>query len=54
MMFSVSDDIRGTMFVADCYLNGRGVKRNRRLGKDLYHDAADAGNEEEKKILKGL
>ena len=50
----VLDDIRGTMFVADCYLNGRGVKRNRRLAKDLYHDAADAGNEEAKRILKGL
>lgn len=54
MMFSVSDDIRGTMFVADCYLNGCGVKRNKRLAKDLYHDAADAGNEEAKRILKGL
>ena len=50
----VLDDIRGTMFVADCYLNGRGVKRNRRLAKDLYRDAADAGSEEAKRILKGL
>lgn len=54
MMFSVLDDIRGTMFVADYYLNGCGVKRNRRLAKELYHDAADAGNEEAKRILKGL
>lgn len=54
MMFSVLDDIRGIMFVADCYLNGCGVKRNKRLAKDLYHDAADAGNEEAKRILKEL
>lgn len=50
----VLDDIRGTMFVADCYLNGRGVKRNKRLAKDLYRDVADAGNDEAKRILKGL
>ena len=32
-------DRRGTKVVADCYLHGRGVKRDKSLAKDLYREA---------------
>ena len=44
-------DIEGTMFLAGCYMNGYGCKRNKRLAKDLYREAAAAGSAEAKKIL---
>ncbi|MBO7290103.1 MAG: sel1 repeat family protein, partial [Bacteroidaceae bacterium] len=44
-------DHRGTKLIADCYHEGKGVKRDKRLAKDLYREAAAAGNEEAKKIL---
>jgi TPR repeat protein len=44
-------DHRGTKFMADCYYEGRGVSRDKGLAKDLYREAANAGNEEAKKIL---
>ena len=44
-------DKRGTKALADCYYHGRGVKRDKRLAKDLYRDAAKAGNEEAKRML---
>ena len=44
----------GTKRMADCYNNGQGVKRNKKLAKDLYRTAADAGNKEAAEILKNL
>lgn len=47
-------DHRGTKRMADCYYNGKGVSRDKSLAKDLYREAAAAGNEEAKKILEDL
>ena len=47
-------DHRGTKRMADCYYNGKGVSRDKSLAKDLYRDAAAAGNEEAKETLKSL
>jgi TPR repeat protein len=32
---------QGTRFLADCYLNGVGVKRDKSLAKDLYREAGE-------------
>ena len=45
-------DHRGTKFMADCYYEGKGVSRDKSLAKDLYREAAAAGNEEAKEMLK--
>ena len=44
----------GTKAMADCYYNGKGISRDKGLAKDLYREAANAGNEEAKEILKKL
>ena len=44
-------DVYGTRYMADCYRYGRGVKRDKRLAKDLYRDAAGLGCKESEKIL---
>ena len=44
----------GTKFMADYYYNGQGVKRNKKLAKDLYRTAAAAGNKEAQEILNNL
>ena len=44
-------DTRGTCYVADCYYHGHGVKRDKSLAKDLYREAAAAGNEDAVRIL---
>ena len=44
-------DHRGTKYMADCLMTGRVKRRNKRLAKDLYRDAARAGNAEAAKIL---
>ncbi len=44
----------GAAYMAECYLLGRGVKRDKRLAKDLYRDAANGGNEKAKEKLKEL
>lgn len=41
----------GIKYLADCYRYGRGTRKNKRLAKDLYRDAALAGNAEAQKIL---
>ena len=41
----------GIVYLADCYHYGRGIKKNKRLAKDLYSDAAKAGNKDAKRIL---
>lgn len=46
-------DTRGTCYVADCYYHGHGVKRDKSLAKDLYREAAAAGNEDAVRILQG-
>ena len=48
------DSHEGTRRMADCYYNGWGVSRDKRLAKDLYREAAAAGNAEAREILKGL
>lgn len=40
--------------IADCYREGKGVSRDKSLAKDLYREAAAAGNEEAKEIMKQL
>ena len=47
-------DHRGTKRVADCYYNGKGVSRDKRLAKDLYLEAAAAGNKEARRMLEDL
>ena len=44
-------NIDATMYLAGCFLHGKGVDRDRRLAKDLYREAAKAGNSEAKRIL---
>ena len=41
----------GVVYLADCFRHGRGTKKNKRLAKDLYSDAAKAGSKEAKRIL---
>lgn len=43
----------GTKFIADCYREGKGVSRDKSLAKELYCEAAAAGNKEAKKIIEG-
>lgn len=49
----INNNIEATIYLADCYLNGKGVGRDRRLAKDLYREAAAKGSEEAKRILDG-
>ena len=44
-------NIDATMYLAGCFLHGKGVDRDRRLAKDLYREAAKAGNSDAKRIL---
>ena len=44
----------GTRHMADYYLEGKGVSRDKRLAKDLYYDAAKAGNKIAKEKLRKL
>ena len=45
---------QGTKIMADYYYHGKGVSRDRGLAKDLYRDAANAGNQEAARILEEL
>lgn len=44
-------NVDATMYIAGCYRYGRGVERDRQLAKELYREAAAAGNEEAARIL---
>ena len=44
----------GTKRMADYYYEGKGTGRDKGLAKDLYREAANAGNQEAAKILKEL
>ena len=44
----------GTKRMADYYYEGKGVSRDKGLAKDLYREAANAGNKEAKEKLKEL
>lgn len=44
----------GTKRMADYYYEGKGISRDKGLAKDLYREAANAGNEEASRILKEL
>ena len=44
----------GTKRMADYFWSGKGVRRNKGTAKDLYRDAANAGNKEAIEILKKL
>ena len=51
-MLSNAGNHEGTRRVADYYYEGKGVSRDRRLAKDLYYEAARAGNKEAKEKLR--
>ena len=53
-MLSNAGNHEGTRRVADYYYEGKGVSRDKRLAKDLYYEAARAGNKEAKEKLRGL
>jgi TPR repeat protein len=53
-MLSDAGNHEGTRRVADYYLEGKGVSRDKSLAKDLYYEAARAGNKEAKEKLRGL
>ena len=53
-MLSEAGNHEGTRRVADYYLEGKGVSRDKRLAKDLYYEAARAGNKEAKEKLRNL
>lgn len=53
-ILSLDDNHIGTIYMADCYLHGRGVGRDKSLARDLYNKAALAGNEEAAKKLNEL
>lgn len=44
----------GTKRMADCYFFGLGVKRDKKLAKDLYRTAANEGNKEAEEIIEGF
>ena len=44
----------GTRRLADYYLEGKCVSRDKSIAKDLYYEASRAGNKEAKKKLRGL
>ena len=44
----------GTVRVANYYYEGKGVSRDKHLAKDLYYDAANAGNKTAKEKLRNL
>ncbi|MBQ5616435.1 MAG: sel1 repeat family protein, partial [Bacteroidaceae bacterium] len=44
----------GTKRMADYYLEGKGTRRDKRTAKDLYRDAATAGNKEALEKLRSL
>ena len=44
----------GTRRMADYYLEGKGVSRDKHLAKDLYYEAARAGNKVAKEKLRKL
>jgi TPR repeat protein len=53
-MLSNAGNHEGTRRVADYYYEGKGVSRDKRLAKDLYYEAARAGNKEAKEKLRRL
>ena len=53
-MLSNAGNHEGTRRVADYYYEGKGVSRDKRLAKDLYYEAARAGNKIAKEKLRNL
>ena len=53
-ILSEAGNHEGTRRMADYYYDGKGVSRDKRLAKDLYYEAARAGNKEAKEILRSL
>jgi TPR repeat protein len=51
---SMKGNHNGTKRMADYYHDGKGVGRDKQLARDLYREAANAGNEEAARILKDL
>lgn len=43
--------VEGIKYLAECYRNGRGIRKNKRLAKDLYRDLAREGDKEAQRIL---
>ena len=53
-MLSEAGNHEGTRYMADYYLEGKGVSRDKHLAKDLYYEAARAGNKAAKEKLRKL
>ncbi len=53
-MLSEAGNHEGTRHLADYYYEGKGVSRDRRLAKDLYYEAARAGNKDAREKLRSL
>ncbi|MBR5475977.1 MAG: hypothetical protein IKV17_04070 [Bacteroidaceae bacterium] len=51
---SLENNHYGTTYVADCYYEGRAVGRDKRLAKDLYRQAAYAGNSDAAEKLRNF
>ena len=47
----IEGDTRAAYHLAGCYLDGKGVRRDKRLAKDLYREAAAKGVKEAEKVL---
>lgn len=48
----IKGDIEGTRSLAEFYMLGLGVRKDRKTAKDLYTEAAKKGDEESRRILK--
>ncbi|MBQ2126090.1 MAG: sel1 repeat family protein, partial [Bacteroidaceae bacterium] len=53
-MLSDAGNHEGIRRMADYYYEGKGVSRDKRLAKDLYYEAARAGNKVAKEKLRNL
>lgn len=53
-LLSMSGYHEGTKRMADYLFEGKGVRRDKRAAKDLYRDAATAGNKEALEIFRSL
>ena len=47
----IKGDIEGTRSLAEFYMLGIGVRKDRKTAKDLYTEAAKKGDEKSRKIL---
>ena len=50
-MLYIQGDVNAIKYLADCYFYGIGVKRDKRLAKDFYREAAKKGNKDAQDFL---